>query len=125
MKTYAITWTIDEIDADSPREAAEKAREIQLDPTSIATVFVVIDGDDTETTVDLDADDDEPTYKIQRMYFSDDWDTETIKTGLTLDEAQEWCNDPETSWSTATSAEAVARTHERGTWFDGYQDESR
>lgn len=42
MKTYMVAWDID-IDADSPEEAARKAREIQLDPHSLATVFTVID----------------------------------------------------------------------------------
>lgn len=40
MKTYFVQWSID-IEAESPREAAEKAREIQLDPESIATWFRV------------------------------------------------------------------------------------
>ena len=40
MKTYRVFWEID-VDADSPREAAEKAREIQLDALSCATVFGV------------------------------------------------------------------------------------
>ncbi len=42
MKTYLVQWSID-IEAETPREAAEKAREIQLDPESIATVFRVMD----------------------------------------------------------------------------------
>ncbi len=37
---YRVTWVID-IDADTPREAAEKALEIQRDPQSIATHFIV------------------------------------------------------------------------------------
>ena len=40
MKTYHVQWSI-EIEAESPREAAEKSREIQLDPESVATVFDV------------------------------------------------------------------------------------
>jgi hypothetical protein len=46
-----------------------------------------------------------------------------VAKGLTLAEAQEWCRDPETSSSTATSAEAVARTEKYGAWFDGYEEE--
>jgi hypothetical protein len=38
MNTYAITWRID-LDADSPREAAEEALQIQRNPDSIANVF--------------------------------------------------------------------------------------
>jgi hypothetical protein len=63
------------------------------------------------------------TYRIERMYFSDDFDTEVIRTGLTLEEAQEWCSDPETSSRTATLAEGVQRTARRGPWFDGYTEE--
>lgn len=63
------------------------------------------------------------TYKITRMYYSDDHDTQVIKRGLTLEEAQAWCNDPETSSSTATSPAAVARTERCGPWFDGYTNE--
>lgn len=40
MKTYRVVWEID-IEADSPREAAIKALEIQRDPLSTATVFDV------------------------------------------------------------------------------------
>lgn len=39
-KPYIVTWTI-EIEATSPEVAAAIAREIQLDPESIATVFEV------------------------------------------------------------------------------------
>ncbi len=48
----------------------------------------------------------EPTYKIIRFRFKGD--NELICTGLTLDEAQEYCNDP--------------RTRGPG-WFDGYTRE--
>ncbi len=37
---YTVTWTI-EVSAESSFEAAEKAREIQLDPESMAVVFDV------------------------------------------------------------------------------------
>lgn len=49
MKTYHIMWEMD-IEADSPRLAAARAREVQLDQTSIATVFDVIerDGEDIQ-----------------------------------------------------------------------------
>ena len=40
MKTYRVRWEID-IEASSPRVAAEKARLIQEDPESIATVYQV------------------------------------------------------------------------------------
>jgi len=40
------------------------------------------------------------TYKIVRMYFSDKHPHRTIERGLTLEQAQEHCRDPETSSST-------------------------
>lgn len=62
MTFYAITWDI-EIDADSPREAALKALEIQRDPNSTATVFsVYTEGGDfvqIDTLADDDSDDDD------------------------------------------------------------------
>lgn len=61
------------------------------------------------------------TYKIVRGYFRGG--RRTIKTGLTLEEAQAHCSNPETSSRTATSAAARRRTAERGPWFDGYTEE--
>lgn len=58
------------------------------------------------------------TYKIVRMFLNGD--SETIATGLTSWEAQEHCRDKETSSRTATSAEALILTQQRGPWFDGY-----
>ena len=48
-----VIWEID-LDADSPREAAEKALAIHRSPESIATVFDVVDKTGRKTTVDLD-----------------------------------------------------------------------
>ncbi|MGH9061906.1 MAG: hypothetical protein ACRDZY_20690 [Acidimicrobiales bacterium] len=65
------------------------------------------------------------TYKIIRFYMKDNDKNRTVVTsGLTLGQAQAHCHDPETSSSTCTSAEAVARTHMYGPWFDGYEEES-
>lgn len=61
------------------------------------------------------------TYCVRRFYMNHE--TETIKRGLTLDEAQEHCSDPETSSETATSPEARERTEKFGPWFDGYAEE--
>jgi len=58
-------------------------------------------------------------YKIIRTYFRGG--SRTIETGLTLEEAQKHCADPETSSSTATSSTAKARTKRMGPWFDGYE----
>lgn len=40
MTEHLVSWVID-IEADTPEEAAMKARAIQLDPHSMATIFDV------------------------------------------------------------------------------------
>ncbi len=60
-------------------------------------------------------------YKIVRMYFSDRFPKRTIESGLTLEEAQAICRDPESSSKTATSYAARKRTEQRGAWFNGYE----
>ena len=57
------------------------------------------------------------------MYFDDDTPTRTIKTGLTLEEAQSHCQDKETSSSTCEGITGHAETERYGKWFDGYEDE--
>ena len=61
-------------------------------------------------------------YKIVRMYQDANKPSRTIMTGLTLEEAQAHCQDPETSWKTATSAAARRVTRRNGPWFDGYEE---
>ncbi len=68
-------------------------------------------------------------YKIVRSYFrggSQSRDPRptrrTIKTGLTLEQAQEHCRNPETSSSTAISAKMKRYTAAHGAWFDGYEE---
>ena len=61
------------------------------------------------------------TYKIIRFF--QDEDNEVIDTGLTLEQAQKHCNDPETSSSTATSDSAKYITETCGAWFDGYTED--
>ena len=62
------------------------------------------------------------TYKVIRM-FRDSKKRMVIKTGLTLEEAQEHCRDPETSSSTATGLTEKMLTRNFGPWFDGYDKE--
>lgn len=49
---YTVSWRID-VDAHSPREAAETARHVQRNPLSWATVFEVAGPDGTTVTIDL------------------------------------------------------------------------
>jgi hypothetical protein len=56
------------------------------------------------------------SYKIVRFY-ADNREREVKSTGLTLQEAQEHCNDPETSSRTTTT------DGDPGDWFDGYTEE--
>ena len=58
-------------------------------------------------------------YKIVRMYFNGG--KRTIQTGLTLEQSQRHCQNPETSSRTATTAKARRLTAARGPWFDGYE----
>jgi hypothetical protein len=60
-------------------------------------------------------------YKIMRMFFRGG--KRTIRRGLTEQEAQAYCRDPETSSRTATSAAAIRRTQQKGPWFDGFEQE--
>jgi hypothetical protein len=60
-------------------------------------------------------------YKIIRYYMRGT--KRTIDTGLTLEQVQTHCENPETSWRTATSSTAKRRTKRMGPWFDGYAKE--
>lgn len=61
------------------------------------------------------------TYKIVRSFHpSEDKPDKIIKTGLTLEEAQEHCQDDNTSSSTADDETRAANP---GEWFDGYAHE--
>ena len=64
-------------------------------------------------------------YKIVRHYFRSEFGKRVIKSGLTLEEAQRHCSDPETSSRTCTKAAGRRRTRERGPWFDGYTECNR
>ena len=62
-------------------------------------------------------------YKIVRIYQHPHINKRTISKGLTLDEAQAHCKNPETSSSKATSATATRRTKKLGPWMDTYEQE--
>jgi hypothetical protein len=64
------------------------------------------------------------SYKIERLFFNDDVQTKTIKTGLTLERAQSHCRDPETSSSTCEGITGIERTDKYGPWFDSYTEEN-
>tara|TARA_R110002096_G_scaffold416485_2_gene619010 strand:- start:636 stop:830 length:195 start_codon:yes stop_codon:yes gene_type:complete len=61
------------------------------------------------------------SYKIIRMYKEENINNRTIKTGLTLAQAQKHCNDVETSSSTCKKAVNIKRTDIYGQWFDGFE----
>ena len=61
-------------------------------------------------------------YKIVRMYFKGS-KPRTINTGLTLEQVQAHCQNPETSSSTCTKSAGKARTKRYVAWFDGYNPE--
>lgn len=60
-------------------------------------------------------------YKIVRSYLHGG--KRTIRRGLTLEMAQEYCRSPETSSKTCTTAKARAVTRRVGQWFDGYEED--
>lgn len=63
------------------------------------------------------------SYRIVRFFQKGEPQRRGLPTGLSLDEAQEHCKDPETSSRTCTKREGVKRTEERGAWFEGYEEE--
>mgnify|MGYP006147789985 CR=1 FL=1 len=60
------------------------------------------------------------TYNIVRMYANVNQKARIIHRGLTLEQAQAHCKDPNTSSRTAVKASAKAITKSVGEWFDGY-----
>ena len=57
-------------------------------------------------------------YRIVRFYQRGHTKRKILKEGLTFDEAQDHCNNPETSSSTSSdNSHALAY----GLWFDGYE----
>lgn len=63
-------------------------------------------------------------YKIVRMFADHDRAPRrrVVKTGLTLEQAQAHCQDPETSSKTCKGRAGRERTRMYGDWFDGYEE---
>jgi hypothetical protein len=64
-------------------------------------------------------------YKIQRLYFNRQGYRYTLDSGLTLEQAQRHCSDPETSSSTCKTAAKRRITKRHGPWFDSYTECNR
>jgi hypothetical protein len=58
------------------------------------------------------------------IFFQSDYPARVLETGLSLEEAQAICSDPEASSKTCTFSEKYQKTiKERGHWFIGYRRE--
>lgn len=60
-------------------------------------------------------------YRIVRFYAYKE--SRTLRRGLTLEEAQAHCRDPETSSRTCRKPKNVWETRRHGPWFDGYTED--
>lgn len=60
-------------------------------------------------------------YSVTRIY--SEGRASLLKTGLTLEEAQAHCADPETSSRTCTGDVLREHTERNGPWFDSYEAE--
>jgi hypothetical protein len=65
------------------------------------------------------------SYKIVRLFKDYHQPSRVIKRGLSLEQAQAHCRNPETSSSTCTSVEGKLLTKLKGPWFDGYEEERK
>lgn len=63
------------------------------------------------------------SYKIIRFFQNDDVPNRVHRRGLTLEQAQKHCRNPETSSSTCERLTNRRRTERHGPWFDGYEEE--
>ncbi len=59
-------------------------------------------------------------YNVQRRYMSYPDKTITLLTNVTLERAQQHCNDPEHSSATCTHEAGRNRTRKFGAWFDTF-----
>lgn len=62
------------------------------------------------------------TYRITRFY-EGDVPNQTIRTGMSEQEAKLHCRNPESSSNTAKSHAARQHTARYGRWFDGYSED--
>lgn len=69
-----------------------------------------------------DGPDNPRAYNIVRFYQRASIRRRVIKKRVTLAEAQDHCNSPETSSSTCTNSAGRMRTRRLGPWFDGYEN---
>lgn len=53
MPNYTVTWVIDIDDADGVVDAAQQARDVQLEPNEMSSIFTVMNCE-TNETVDVD-----------------------------------------------------------------------
>uniref|UniRef100_A0A6M3JNU5 Uncharacterized protein n=1 Tax=viral metagenome TaxID=1070528 RepID=A0A6M3JNU5_9ZZZZ len=60
-------------------------------------------------------------YEIVRVFLTGR--KRVVARGLTLEQAQKHCQDPQTSSYTCTSARGRRRTREQGPWFDTYTED--
>jgi hypothetical protein len=63
------------------------------------------------------------SYKIILTYLNLEQRKTTLHTGLTLIEAQNICEDRESSWQSCTKKYLKERTRKRGPWFLVYTKE--
>ena len=63
------------------------------------------------------------TYKVVRMYLNGKHRSRAVTTGLTIEEAQAICRDPESSSKTCVKYTNRVRTRNRGAWFCGFEAE--
>jgi hypothetical protein len=63
------------------------------------------------------------SYKILRFFEDTNKTTKLIRSGLSLEEAQQYCDDAETSSTTCTDPAKKEYTKRHGRWFDGYTEE--
>ena len=62
------------------------------------------------------------SYTIVRNYFRKPGRGRVIARGLSEEQAQAHCSNPETSSSTCQTARTKAITRRNGPWFDSYTD---